>query len=516
MNGKVSCICPTRGRFETLKESVSFFLLQDYPNKELIIFNNHPTPIEGHPKLSKQGIKIINAGDYSGKSMEVIYADAMKHISPDSEYVAIWDDDDMYFPWHLSSNIEKLENSGKRAIRARFGYWYDIHHSMGDHVTIISNTLEASMIGKKGVIFFEETVKDKTHPSWIHPHTSWVSKVSEEDGFTFNYEITASFRWGYGKTYHHLQSSGAHNNNTDLGLNKHLKPCSVSNLFYDLVNKATITTDLQNIVTFTPETKSELLRRFLHHSVDKFDHVDRFKVWLYWDAVDVPFFISMCHNSIIDNTYCEVVIINDETINQYQLPEQIMNLHSVQRSDYLRIFLLYRYGGFWFDSDTYIVGDLDEHYFRYLTRHETIFPWEYNVVGNMTTPIFSSKPYGLIITQAFRNIENYLKTNPSIGWNGIGVNGIMKSVTDFKHRGEGYFHGLKDIAVFGYNNGEVSKWDFSKLSTSKLQMIIFHWSQIGAEVSWKIGLDKEKSHQKLVASYPNLDDLIKHVNSAYN
>jgi glycosyltransferase involved in cell wall biosynthesis len=40
MQPKISCICPTRGRFETLRESISFFLLQDYPNKELIIFKS--------------------------------------------------------------------------------------------------------------------------------------------------------------------------------------------------------------------------------------------------------------------------------------------------------------------------------------------------------------------------------------------------------------------------------------------------------------------------------------------
>ena len=32
--GKVTCMCPTRGRYELLRKSISYFLLQDYENKE--------------------------------------------------------------------------------------------------------------------------------------------------------------------------------------------------------------------------------------------------------------------------------------------------------------------------------------------------------------------------------------------------------------------------------------------------------------------------------------------------
>jgi len=391
MQPKVSCICPTRGRFETLRESISFFLLQDYPNKELIIFNNHSQDITPHPKLIKHNIKVINGGDHSGKSMEYVYAQTLKYISEDSEFIAVWDDDDMYFPWHLSLNIEKLISSDKDAIRSSFGYWQDINHSMKDDYTVISNTLEASMIAKRSCIFFNEDEKDLTHPEFTHPHTSWVSKTSLENRFIYNKEITANFRWGYGKYYHHLQSAGPHNNNSELGIGELLKPKAIKHLFYDLIEKTYLTTNEEKIICFNTTTKSEFHQKILKYNIDKFEHIDKFNVWLYWNTKERPTFIKECHNSIIENTFAKVVIIDDESIHQYNLPNKALNLHPVQKSDYLRIHLLYHNGGFWFDSDTLVIGDLDEHYFRHLINHENVFPWEYNIEGNMTTPIFSSK-----------------------------------------------------------------------------------------------------------------------------
>ena len=41
----VSCLTATAGRFSVLREAVACFLAQDYPEKELVILNNHPTPL---------------------------------------------------------------------------------------------------------------------------------------------------------------------------------------------------------------------------------------------------------------------------------------------------------------------------------------------------------------------------------------------------------------------------------------------------------------------------------------
>lgn len=517
---KISCLCPTRGRFETLRQSISFFLLQDYPNKELIIFNNHEQPITPHPKLIKQNIKVINAGSYEGKSMEKIYADTMKYISDDAEFVSIWDDDDIYFPWHLSSNIEKLINSEKTAIRSSYGYWQDIHSSMKDDYVIVQNTLEASMIVRKDKIFFSEDECDKSDPRFTHPHTSWVTDLSNKNEFLYNDdEITACFRWGYGKTYYHLQSSGPHKNSHELGLNTLLKPTAVQHLFFDLLEKTYLTIHDKKITSFTHDLKSEFSKKLFAYDIDKFEHIEKYTVWMYWNDINPQGFIKLCRESIIQNTYAEVCVLNDETVKNYNLPEHFYSLNSVHRADYIRIFLLKNFGGFWFNADTYVLGDLDEYYFRHLIRHETVFPWEYDVVGNMTTPIFSSKPFGIIIKYALKYIDEYLKNDPAIGWSGIGINGILKSVNDFKHRGDGYFFGLPKIAKFGYNNHLIDEWKFENLLTSELNMIIFHWSQIGNKIHNELDINLDDSleevKEKIINKYPNFSVLFEKQNLKY-
>lgn len=513
---KVSCICPTRGRFDTLREAVSFFLLQDYSNKELIVFNNHPTPIIPHPKLMKHNVKVINAGDYNGMSMQKIYADCLNYISEDAEYVAIWDDDDFYFPWHLSENMEKLLSSDKDAIRPFFGYWQDVNHSSFTEFTIISNTLEAGMIAKRDTIFFNDLQNDPTSPEYTHPHSYWVPKTEQSNKFVFNNTITAVYRWGYGKSYHHLQSAGPHRNTEETGEGQLLRPKGVRKLFYNFIEKVTLTTtEDRKVINLTKDLKVELLKKIITYNIHKYDHVDVYKAWVYWNDITPPAFIKACHTSIIENTFAKVEILNDESIKSYNLPNNALSLHPVQRSDYLRIHLLYHYGGWWFDSDTYVVGDLDEHYFSYLTDNETVFPWEYNVKGNITTPLFSSKPYALIIREAYNNINNYLKTDPQIGWAGIGINGIMKAVDTYRYRGDWHFFGLPDIAVYGYNNGEIEKWNFDSISPSKLQMIIFHWSQIGAEMSYKINIPNDGQLSDIAVAYPNLLPLVEKSKLSY-
>jgi len=516
MKAKVTCICPTRGRFNVLRESISFFLLQDYSDKELIIFNNCSVPIIPHPKLAKHNIRVVNAGDYTGRSMETVYAHAMKYVSEDTEFISVWDDDDMYLPWHLSDNITKLNNSNKKAIRASYGYWQDKLNISKDEITIISNTLEASMIARKNCIFFNENDKDKNHPEFTHPHTSWVTKTTQENAFLHNDRITGIFRWNYEKSYHHLQSVGPHLNNKETGEGQLLRPVGVSHLYYNFLHKVYLTIhEHKKIICFNADSKTELYRELLKANIDKFDHIDKYKVWLYWNTFTRPTFIQLCHDSIIENTFVEVEILNDKTLKNYNLPEYVWNLEPVQRSDYVRIHFLHNYGGWWFDSDTFVVGDLDENYFRYLTNHETVFPWEYNVRGNMTTPIFSSKPNSLIIKQALKNINNYIETKPEIGWSGIGINGILKAVEEYKLQGESYFFGLPDIATFGYNNHRITEWKFNEITPKKLQMIIFHWSQIGAEVTRKIKPDGNVTPEDITNLYPNFKYLFEVTKAPY-
>lgn len=266
---KVSCICATRGRFASLCESVSFFILQDYPNKELIILNNHPVDIEPHPDLVKHNIKVINVGDRSGYSMNRIYNEILNYISDDSELVSIWDDDDAYFPWFLSDNINKLINSSKRGIRSRAVYWQDDINN--NYITIESNVLESSMIIYRDNIFYSDVQHSDTDIHFGCPHLPWVASLQENEKFLYNNDITLMFRWNYEHMYHHLQSVGPHKNIEDSGKDQLLKPVKIDHVFKKIPGNIKQTLKEGIPSTIDNEERAALFLQFLNSNIELFN-----------------------------------------------------------------------------------------------------------------------------------------------------------------------------------------------------------------------------------------------------
>ncbi len=108
----VTCLCPTYGRFERLRDAVACFLLQDYPGaRRLLILNDATAPIrlasarnsELHPPYGGQAqnrrVDVFNAPARFatlGHKRQALLDAAQTPL------VAHWDDDDIYLPWHLT------------------------------------------------------------------------------------------------------------------------------------------------------------------------------------------------------------------------------------------------------------------------------------------------------------------------------------------------------------------------------------------------------------------------------
>jgi len=108
----VTCLCPTYGRLERLRDAVACFLLQDYPNRWLLILNDAPVPISFRPPLA--GVAVVNAApryETLGHKRQALLWAAQTPLA------AHWDDDDLYLPWHLSHCAAALsgDTGGPRA-----------------------------------------------------------------------------------------------------------------------------------------------------------------------------------------------------------------------------------------------------------------------------------------------------------------------------------------------------------------------------------------------------------------
>jgi glycosyltransferase involved in cell wall biosynthesis len=99
----VSCLCLTYARPEHLREAVWCFLQQDYPNKEMVIVNDHPEPIyldRFYPGVHLYNVphRFPSLGAKRNFSFRIAKGD----------YLFSWDDDDLVLPWRISLTMRHL------------------------------------------------------------------------------------------------------------------------------------------------------------------------------------------------------------------------------------------------------------------------------------------------------------------------------------------------------------------------------------------------------------------------
>lgn len=91
-------------------------------------------------------------------------------------------------------------------------------------------------------------------------------------------------------------------------------------------------------------------------------------MWVYWelikDAKEPPDYIKMCLEIIKKNgsRYFDVVQLNEKNIFDYipDLRKDINTLPIALKTDYIRVKLLYMYGGLWIDADTILMNNLKD------------------------------------------------------------------------------------------------------------------------------------------------------------
>ena len=135
MSALCSAICLTYGRAHILGESIQSFLDQDYPNKELIIVNDH----EGFP------IKL--AEDYPNVHLYNI-EQRFSSLGPKrnfgksvckGEYLFVWEDDEISLPWRMTESVKFLENNPEVDVVNPISALMSVHN---DNHTIVQNNLE--------------------------------------------------------------------------------------------------------------------------------------------------------------------------------------------------------------------------------------------------------------------------------------------------------------------------------------------------------------------------------------
>lgn len=135
ISGKVSCILPTYGRYTKLCEAVSCFLSQDYPNRELLIFNDHEVPIKfDHPLVT-----VINEPGYH--TLGMIFNKLLDRSL--GEFLQISTDDDMVLPWQISQCVENIKDGWAwKSAKS----WYINAAAKPVKAELVGNNMEGSIL----------------------------------------------------------------------------------------------------------------------------------------------------------------------------------------------------------------------------------------------------------------------------------------------------------------------------------------------------------------------------------
>lgn len=143
---KVSAVCCTYGRFECVERVINCYLAQDYPNKELILYNTDvESPyIDRNCVLGPHGILIINHAidretNQPYTNVGAIRRDAL--VFAGGDYVVTWDDDDIFLPHFMRQGIDRIQDTGLPAFKPEMSFFYS-----GNWLRLVRNTLEASIV----------------------------------------------------------------------------------------------------------------------------------------------------------------------------------------------------------------------------------------------------------------------------------------------------------------------------------------------------------------------------------
>ena len=122
MSPMVSVITPTRNRDRFLKNALTYFRRQDYPNIEWLILDDSPQAAECRDELTDENIfyQHIDRKISVGEKRNLLVERAR------GEIIVQFDDDDYYAPNYVSTMVSALNDRGADLINLRGWFMYDV------------------------------------------------------------------------------------------------------------------------------------------------------------------------------------------------------------------------------------------------------------------------------------------------------------------------------------------------------------------------------------------------------
>lgn len=109
---KISCLCPTYKRPEHLANAVACFLDQDYSgfDRELIILDDAQQYLHYQDTSDQGTVRVISLND---RLPSLTAKFNLMAAEASGDVLVVWEDDDIFLPWHLSTIAASVERGGE-------------------------------------------------------------------------------------------------------------------------------------------------------------------------------------------------------------------------------------------------------------------------------------------------------------------------------------------------------------------------------------------------------------------
>lgn len=158
------------------------------------------------------------------------------------------------------------------------------------------------------------------------------------------------------------------------------------------------------------------------------DHNTPLPVWMYWEG-ERPEWIRKCEQTVLAHA-ADVRILGPDDFDRLWDRDRnidLTRLHVVQRADFIRAFLLARYGGLWIDSDCVVMKPLAP-VLEMLKSCEFVAHKERK--GWYGNDFMGASPGSRIAAAIYARICQQLRTGREIGWTALGcevVTAVLRS-----------------------------------------------------------------------------------------
>ena len=252
-------------------------------------------------------------------------------------------------------------------------------------------------------------------------------------------------------------------------------------------------------------------------------------VWAYWQPTksrDKPEMIKMCHQRMAnrqrDGVGYNLNILSEDNLNIFfkNIPDIFFKFpwycSGAFQADYLRVRLLYEYGGVYLDSDTLVLGSLDP-FFSLLEEYDSVFFRAPD--GFITNAVLISKPKSQIMGDWLEEIEGILERAPTepndqggilpCAWGGLGQNSISPLVNSEKYKNIKVFSGEETIYPINWSNQEVLLQDdsdkllYNKYKRDMQPVLILTKVLYEAIERQKISLEELRNSGRLISNFIN-------------